>query len=155
VLFILQYAELTVSALYQFESIQAEHPDIQVPSPFGPPDPNEDEETRRQRAQGNAETLDKVRSGIRAARAVFPKTWETTRLLGIWLSTDDYNVAAAAEGVDRQEDELTPQALQNLASRRLIEERQQVSTAYAIGTSLAFEAVILFLAFWLFARRDF
>lgn len=155
VVFLLQYAELTVSALREFEAVQADHAEVAIPSPFGPADPNEDVETRRQRSLDNVATFDRVKNGIRLARSVFPKTWETTRLLSIWLSTDDINVAAAAEGVEKRNDQLDAAALQNLANERLVEERQQISTGQVIGTSLAFEAVILALACWLFVRRDF
>jgi hypothetical protein len=94
-----------------------------------------------------------VRDGIRASRWVLPKTWETTRLLSMSLSSAEFDVMAAGEGPNAGP--VTDESIQDEASRRFVRELQEISAPWVIGSSLAFEAIVLLFAYWLFARRDF
>ena len=80
-------------------------------------------------------------------KSVLPKTTETIDLLGRTLiSTAD---------LPQAEDDAGPQASQQTAVKELVHELRSRSPWWIVGTSLAFEAVILALASWVFCRRDF
>jgi ABC-type transport system involved in multi-copper enzyme maturation permease subunit len=101
------------------------------------------------------------------AKSVLPKTAETNALLNRWLQIDEARIAeergerreqrrAARRGWlptfnDRTEVRMDDQEVQERAAETL----RDRSAGWVIGTSLAFEAVILALATWLFCRRDF
>jgi hypothetical protein len=92
-------------------------------------------------------------------KTALPKTSETIALLERWM-------ISLAE-LPEQEDENEPPAAGALlsapshrvdpeeAQRRMIEIVRDRSVWWVLGTSLAFEAVILLLAGWRFKRRDF
>jgi hypothetical protein len=95
-------------------------------------------------------------------KTILPKTIATTDLLDRWLLTvsewkmvvsggKDLDAVVAAE-TDRRKREFA-QKLRATAYAKEIE--RQRSIAWVVGTSLAFEAVVLALAAWSFCRRDF
>jgi hypothetical protein len=92
-------------------------------------------------------------------KMVVPKTFETTRLLERWIYRDPGEAEAAA-GI-RDEDARGPadprdQRQGMVAGARESErEVRHRSVAWIIGTSLAFEAVAVGLAAWIFCRRDY
>lgn len=92
-----------------------------------------------------------------AVKTPLPKTGETAELMRRWLvgSADLGEVEEAetsqvgADGfVDMEPDD--PAVQREL--RRRIDER---SAAWVLGTSLAFEAAVVLLGMWIFARRDY
>jgi hypothetical protein len=84
---------------------------------------------------------------VYGVKTVLPKTTETIGLLERTL------ISAAALP---NEDNIPPgQELQHAATQELISEIRARSAWWVLGTSLAFEAVILALAGWVFRRRDF
>ncbi|GIW73899.1 MAG: hypothetical protein KatS3mg103_0421 [Phycisphaerales bacterium] len=89
------------------------------------------------------------RRGIYAAKTLLPKTQETIGLLERWT-------------IDRQALNRLAPTPQDEQERTRLQAQQAVQQAFAsrplwwvLGTSLAFEAVVLALASWIFARRDF
>jgi ABC-type transport system involved in multi-copper enzyme maturation permease subunit len=104
-------------------------------------------------AQENAPTWRLASNISWGLKAALPKTQETTALLERWLvATADLPLGREEEvsdvgpfaGVDQRE-----------IQKRMIERQRGQSVAWIIGTSLAFEAVVLGIAMWRFRRRDF
>jgi len=92
-------------------------------------------------------------------KMVVPKTFETTRLLERWIYRDPGEAEAAA-GI-RDEDARAPSDPRDqrqgmvAGARESEQEVRHRSVVWIIGTSLAFEAVAVCLAAWIFCRRDY
>ncbi len=111
-----------------------------------------------QRANG---ILTRVHTGVFIVKTVLPKTGESIDLMKRWLISE-----AALEGMTGAEDNQQAQRGRrrgdeslsrsfNEAGKRTERSLRSRSVAWVLGTSLMFEAVVLGLAAWLFARRDF
>ena len=94
--------------------------------------------------------LVKVHRGVKMAGVPLPKTRDTTYFLNKLIKIDgkDLTQKGAFEGADM--DNQTQNALDSIED---YENRHSVG--YVIGTSLAFEAVMLSLACFIFVRRDY
>ena len=93
-------------------------------------------------------------------KTVLPKTSETTNMLERWLFTD----AEIEARFEQQENDAAPmfqgEEREDIVGAHDAAQRAQMaardrSPAWVIGTSLAFEAVVLTLAAWVFCRRDY
>lgn len=84
--------------------------------------------------------------GFYAAKTILPKTSETASLVDRWV-IDKSDI----DGVLKMMDD----GIQQSSSRALKEALAARSIGWVLGTSLAFEAFILGIAGWIFARRDF
>lgn len=169
---VMQTAERTLGQLKVTERMAAKFADrggMQV-SPFepnarppepdeakktGPPSPKdlaEKEERRRaeleRRRQSHVERADEFelwQGRVRLALAVFPKTKDTVALLQKWIVFDDGYSSPQTRGNDQMRE------MQEELQREIVDR----STGYTLGTSLAFETVVLAFACFLFYRRDF
>jgi len=141
-------------------------------------------EANRTRLAEDAQRLDTIRrwhGPFETLMAVLPKNQETIGLLDRWLAPDarytftelmlgDYREdpkpaePPAAEGdeaaepspdSDRERRRAERRDVDREATRRVESDLRSTSALFIVGTSLAFEAVILALAAWIFARRDF
>lgn len=97
---------------------------------------------------------------IRIVQSILPKTGETIGLLDRWLRRDtDINLTDLLSGnVEMDESgqlKRTQANEEREAERRIQAEYESRSEFYVVGTSLAFEGVLLGLAGLIFARRDF
>lgn len=125
--------------------------------------------TSRDDAAGSRDGLAPWRTGVFAAKTALPKTGETIELLNRWLvDAADLNGGMERDGevgplVD-ENGEPIPGAMMDPdrfdpddtdLGRRIREDYESRSVAWVIGTSLLFEAVILFIAGIAFVRRDF
>lgn len=99
----------------------------------------------------------RLSSFIVAAKTLLPKTAETSELLDRWLLTPEDKQIITGRG--RGEGDVETKARfdnQDPEVERLMEDAVRGRTVgWIIGTSLGFEAVVLALGAWLFARRDF
>jgi hypothetical protein len=103
----------------------------------------------------------KVHRYIYWAYAIFPKTTETTDLLDRWL----FKTAEIQEAAEQNQQQMgyffndpefrQRQLAQSRAQEQVRLELRRRNVAWVLGTSLAFEAVILLLAGWIFCRRDY
>ena len=98
------------------------------------------------RGQSNAGTLEIAHRILHGVITVLPKTTETINLLQRWL------VRLAA--LPREPASPQEKALQS-AQREFAEALYRRSPFWIVGTSLAFEMVMLAWASWLLCRRDF
>ena len=133
-----------------------------------PPSPRaamqtERDELARQRDEDQAD-IDKIErwhKPIRIVRTVLPKTGETIALADRWLRRDtDINIMDIMTGGVRQDDagQFTRGRSHDedrQAERRVEAEAEARSEFMIIGSSLAFEAVVLLIAGWIFVRRDY
>ena len=111
------------------------------------------DESRAEREEVSS-TVDKLAIAHNIAygiKTVTPKTGETVALLERWLT--DY--AALLDDDAPPPDANVPMVGHPEVQRRLVEEIHSRSIGWVVGTSLAFEAVMLGLASWLFCRRDY
>lgn len=117
----------------------------------------------RDKAVASAETWRRWSRYIYAVKTVLPKTDETIKLLNRYLLTEEdvalFNPPGRRRnGRDREDDapvELgDPDTAPELARRTEAAIRDR-SVAWILGTSLAFEAVILAIGTVIFVRRDF
>ncbi len=91
------------------------------------------------------------------AKTIFPKTTETTGLLDRYL-VKELDIPAADEPEDENVQAIRRQlnaADQKKVQKRLEEVYRTRNVTWIIGTSLAFEFLILGAASFIFARRDF
>ncbi len=89
---------------------------------------------------------------------ILPKTQLTVGLLSRWLKDPDgFSIAGMMRGdmTGLGTSALIPDPVDVEVTRRLEEKLDSYSGWYIIGTSLAFEAVVLALACVIFIRRDF
>ena len=114
-------------------------------------------------AAATAESLTPWYRAVRVAEFVLPKTGDTTELLNRYLPTlaetfipddDDTEFAVPAEADDIDDRQIRDTA-QRAGQRAMIEDASTRPLWSIIGTSLAFEAVILGIACLIFRRRDF
>lgn len=136
-------------------------------APTTPPTPEEMDranprltETRQtlEEVRENGPKWERAASIVVTAKTVFPKTSETIALLERWLveaaeletfpGTDDSDTVPQFGGP------LSP-AEQRALEARVENALRGRTVAWVLGTSLAFEAIILALACFIFARRDF
>lgn len=115
---------------------------------------------RRNDTQETIDTLDKWHQPARITQTVLPKTSETIGLLDRYLSREgDINLMDLITGSVEQnpagEWTRTEGDSEQQAQRRLQEEYSARPLWYVIGTSLAFEFVVLVAGCWVFVRRDF
>jgi ABC-type transport system involved in multi-copper enzyme maturation permease subunit len=118
-------------------------------------------EARKARFLKDAEDYERWRFRAAIVLGILPKTKQTTDLLSTWVVDPKYSMDAILRGEpqrgarpngSRANDPMNQfQEIQ----RRVEEDYAARSPAYIIGTSLAFEAVILALSCFLFCRRDF
>jgi len=105
---------------------------------------------------------------FRGLMVVLPKTGETTGLVRRAVLRDQDREFLREAEIDKQvqrNEDLgrllgRPLEPEGLIRQRVIRDLEAMSaleksTAYIIGTSLAFEALVLLLAAWIFARRDY
>jgi hypothetical protein len=78
-------------------------------------------------------------------RTVVPKTAETADLMNRWLLRATNLEGRSGPRQDRM----------FAAQKELVETVNSRPVSWILGTSLAFEAVILAWAAWIFSRRDF
>ena len=109
------------------------------------------------------ESLAAWQQGVRGVLTVLPKTRDTTRLINRELDTG-YSLIRILAGdlrqikADEEEASDGPEMFGRLGHKvneRINGEFMNRPAWFTIGTSLAFEAVILALACWIFVRRDF
>lgn len=110
-----------------------------------------------------AESLGPWYEGVRIAELVLPKTGDTTELLNRYLPSlaetflpddEDTQFDVPEDASDFNERELRA-AAERAGQRAVIEEAKSRPVWSIIGTSLAFEAVVLAIACLIFRRRDF
>jgi ABC-type transport system involved in multi-copper enzyme maturation permease subunit len=124
-------------------------------------------EDQRAQEQASADSWARAHKFALAVKTVLPKTTETNNLLDRWLvSSDEMVQFVRSMGGQNEEAGGDPNASTAPANRRrhqppeedmkeLIELQRSRSPAWIIGTSLAFEVVIVALAAWIFCRRDY
>jgi ABC-type transport system involved in multi-copper enzyme maturation permease subunit len=93
-----------------------------------------------------------------AAKTLLPKTSETVKLLDRYLLTpaelDQFRNVRDGHGdfpVNEDDVRINPRALE----KRLETALRSRTVSWVVGTSLAFEGVVLLLMLWIFRRRDF
>jgi len=94
----------------------------------------------------------------RVMKLIMPKTQLTVGLLSRWLKDPDgFSITGMMRGdmTGKGTSSLIPDRVDVEVTRRLEEKLDSYSGWYIIGTSLAFEAVVLVLACVIFIRRDF
>jgi ABC-type transport system involved in multi-copper enzyme maturation permease subunit len=108
-------------------------------------------------AQEGWSTLDVWHSPADAAMTLLPKNAQTIALLPRWLKDPrGFSISAMMRGeMTGSETGVLDTRTDVEWTRRLEEEQEAVSPFYIIGTSVAFEAVILAIACVIFVRRDF
>ncbi len=122
-----------------------------------------DLESRRDERDSTLELIGKIDNWykpIRATRTVMPKTAETIALLDRWLRRDtDVNLMDIFQGkVAGNESSgfsVTNTSDDREAQRRVQQEYDAKSEVFLIGSSLAFEVLVLSFACWIFVRRDY
>lgn len=156
---------------YDFSSSQVETLETRIEAAREAGRPTEDLEERledlREEADADARTLASWtwwRNAMRACYHVFPKNDATIDLLARSLEADrDKTLFDLIQDQQRKEmrsrirdeDRLSEIEKEMEAEAAALKEARDRSPAYIIGTSLAFEAVCVLLAVWLFRRRDF
>lgn len=122
---------------------------------------NTEQSIQQQRAEvqsglRSAEQIDPWHDGVVMARTVLPKTGDTIGLLQRWL-VDMANLPGMQDGESAPDAEDAFNSSQNdpRLNRAMQEKINERPVWWIIGTSLGFEAVILAIGAWLFARRDF
>ena len=118
----------------------------------------------RDKAQRVLDRMEPWYKAVHAAVIVLPKTGETIDLLGRWMDSDsEINFTNLMFGGPEALDETAaefdaaqdPESTDRERMELLNEEYRGRSVAFVIGTSLAFEAVVVGMAMFLFVRRDF
>lgn len=125
-------------------------------------DKDQAELARNNRTKRNLDIAHRITMGVKTA---LPKTTETIDLLERWMvdmqdlpgmnreQNETVRVEMNAGGGDRR----GPRNRGNEAEvqREMLEELRSRSVWWVVGTSLAFEAVVLLIAAWIFCRRDY
>ena len=135
--------------------------------------------TRADEARQRLEAIEGWHRPLEIAMAVLPKNQQTIGLLDRWLAPDSrYTMTEIMLGEYREDEPGAPpppsdeaeeptgeesrearreerRATQRESARRELGENRETSAWFIIGSSLAFEAAILALAAFIFARRDF
>jgi ABC-2 type transport system permease protein len=120
----------------------------------------ESAEAQRDELADTVDTLTPWQGSVRSMQLAMPKTSETIALLDRYLTReDDVNLMDVLRGNVRTNPAgglmRTDTSEDREAMQRMQEEYQQRSLWYVVGTSLVFEGVVLALACWIFARRDY
>lgn len=116
-------------------------------------------EEARQEAEGGREmagAIEPWHRGVVLVRTVLPKTSDTIGLLERWLV--DTSGLTGAQTQEAESDDAAPafgSAPDPRLAKRMDEQIKSRPVWWVIGTSLMFECVVLGIAGWLFARRDF
>ena len=117
-------------------------------------------QTSRQQAHDNEHTahiLRTIHNVVYAVKTITPKTTDTIGLLDRYLFSN--REAEVAAGLDRDRGDSGPtddvQSASMAGVRETMQDVRARSPAWIIGTSLAFEVVLIAWAAWLFARRDY
>lgn len=171
-------------ALKQIEELSAPPPPAEPGAAAGSGgaggDPTQDEAKAVKRAadlerrQERLADIEKGLSEVRAAlipierwhrrvfvlKTIFPKTSETTGLNERWMTQSVNQKIAGRQESDQPVNAApfgTPRFNIKLAefAQRVEAEKASRTTLWIIGTSVLFEAAVLGLACWIFARRDF
>ena len=135
--------------------------------------------TRADEARQRLEAIEGWHRPLEIAMAVLPKNQQTIGLLDRWLAPDSrYTMTEIMLGEYREDEPGAPpppieeteeptgeesrearreerRETQRESTRRELGEDRETSAWFIIGSSLAFEAAILALAAFIFARRDF
>ena len=122
-------------------------------------------------AKSDAASIGRWNKGLYIAKTILPKTGETAELLSRSLlspedvsrfdfggpPSDDADTVAIADAtaVTDEEKRAEQKEVRRETARLTDEALRSRSLWYVIGGSLAFEAVVLFFATWIFCRRDF
>ena len=122
-----------------------------------------DIESRREERDSSLELIGKIDNWykpIRTVRTVMPKTAETIALLDRWLRRDtDVNLFDLFQGKVARDDSgdfrVTNTSDDREVQRRLQQQYDAKSEVFLIGSSLAFEVLVLSFACWIFVRRDY
>lgn len=127
-------------------------------------------QTQLNESKDSARLLAQWHAGLFAAKSVLPKTSETMALLERWLLRAgdlDALEGAAQEASANQREEMAKARgrdgrnareradIEYRAMRRVEAERKSRSVLWVLGTSIVFEAAVLAVACFIFARRDF
>jgi ABC-type transport system involved in multi-copper enzyme maturation permease subunit len=118
-------------------------------------------QAQKQRYLKDADDYERWRFRAAVVLGILPKTKQTTDLLSTWVIDPKYSMDAILRGEPQRgarpqnSRENAPMNQFQEIQRRIEEDYAARSPTYIIGTSLAFEAVILSLACFLFWRRDF
>ena len=115
------------------------------------------DEARQQAAENHhtARIWGNIHTVIYAIKTVTPKTTDTIELLDryVFPHIDEAQLAA---GVDQGGgDAPDPRGAMMEGAKETVQDLRKRSPTWVVGTSLAFEAVIVLWAGWLFWRRDF
>jgi hypothetical protein len=103
--------------------------------------------------------LRNIHALVYGIKTVTPKTTDTLGLLDRYLFSSDKEAEyAAGVAPDQQRDR--PALNENQAdmmagAKKAVQDIRARSPWWIVGTSLAFEAVIVLLAMWIFCRRDY
>ncbi|GAB4147728.1 MAG: hypothetical protein Tsb009_21080 [Planctomycetaceae bacterium] len=108
-------------------------------------------EAQRKRWLTEAESYKTWQDRLRVVNAILPKTKQTTDLVEYWTVEKGQGVEATIAGSSGGQQQNPADEIR----KRAEEYYRNQSPWYIIGTSLAFEFVILSLACYLFVRRDF
>lgn len=122
-----------------------------------------DLESRREERDSSLELIGKIDNWykpIRTVRTIMPKTAETIALLDRWLRRDtDVNLFDLLQGKVASNESggfsVTNTSDKREAQRRLQHQYDAKSEVFLIGSSLAFEVLVLSFACWIFVRRDY
>ncbi|MFO0827316.1 MAG: ABC transporter permease [Phycisphaerales bacterium] len=99
--------------------------------------------------------------GIRIATAALPKHEETINLVDRWVGKDpqrsltDILMGGVPRPEPSDETRRAERRRREAAERRVDQDRKSESAWWIVGSSLAFELVVLGLGAWVFVRRDF
>lgn len=111
-----------------------------------------------EKARKSQRTVATVNRWFFVAKTIFPKTAETVKLLERKLisAADLKNMRAEQdEGVNIKMNDEDERVDQQRAAERVQGVLRSRSVGWIVGSSLAFEALLLGLTGWLFCRRDF
>ena len=141
--------DLTVESLVlELEEYREKDPDDQRADRI---ESLEDELAERRESQ---ETWHLVTDIAFTVKTVLPKTDETIELLERDLVPDEL-IFRSRDDDENEEMYTSDRVNRRQIQRRMVEERRGRSVGWILGTSFAFEAVILLIAMGLFARRDY
>ena len=113
-------------------------------------------EARREADRDSLPTLRTAHSVMYGIKTVLPKTSETVALTErVLIRMADLPPVKATEPSPFQPDGDFEMMNQAVIAREVTERIRARSAVWVVGTSLAFEAVLLALSAWIFRRRDF
>lgn len=106
-----------------------------------------------------ARVLKNIHTAVYVIKTITPKTTDTLGLLDRYIFPTEQEANYAA-GVDpdrsnQQLDADDPRADTMAGAKKTVEDLRSRSPEWIVGTSLAFEAVLVGWAMWIFCRRDY